>query len=426
MNVPSLASDIFASLQPAANPAQPSVGGGSGGFGEVLVNASLNQTPPAAALPPTTNLAAGEPDVAAANLLSGEDVLNQIKAGGNLSELALEGALASEAETDLAGDAADEADGSATEIGEDDGTAVLFGWMTAGPVDITSNAAQLNQNPLHQNPLQASGPSSLVANMAVAGQGTQSGLQGKLANADKPEPAAVVDDFSDDLQTALADDVRLDDSITPTSTKSAASQLTSQLISNNAQTAAVASDNNQPFNESPADSMIDMDLPVTDQLLHSERADMDDMLEFGSDKNNWGPALGGRLATMIAEDIQQARIQLDPPELGALEIQLTVDRDDQAHVQIHVHNPQVREVLESQAHRLRDALNGQGLSLASFDVSEQSGGQQGSDGQSGMGEDSGSGGSLADGFADGKLTADQDEPLQTVSLKDDRLVSTYA
>ena len=103
------------------------------------------------------------------------------------------------------------------------------------------------------------------------------------------------------------------------------------------------------------------------QALRSES------LEFGADRREWGNALGSRIVLMVANDIQQARIQLDPPELGSLEIRLQVQQD-QATVQVQTQNPQVRDVLEASAQRLRDALAGQGIQLSGFDVSDR--GQQ--------------------------------------------------
>lgn len=110
-------------------------------------------------------------------------------------------------------------------------------------------------------------------------------------------------------------------------------------------------------------------------------------MDFGRDKENWTPAMGSRIVTMVAQDIQQAQIHLDPPELGSMEIKLQVTQE-QATVQVQVQNPQVRDVLESNAQRLREALEEQGLELAGFDVSEQShqdasGQQQNSDAEQG-------------------------------------------
>ncbi|WP_028294683.1 flagellar hook-length control protein FliK [Oceanobacter kriegii] len=168
---------------------------------------------------------------------------------------------------------------------------------------------------------------------------------------------------------------------------------------------------------------------LQDMLLNGERGLADGNLEFGSDRGQWGAALGSRIITMVANDIQEARIQLDPPELGAMEIQMEVTADDQARVQIQVQNPQVREVLESQAQRLREAMSEQGLTLAGFDVSEQGAGQQ-QMGQSGSGDGNaegnanGQGANTADNLADGNLTEDGVEAQ--VTSASDRLVSTYA
>lgn len=80
-----------------------------------------------------------------------------------------------------------------------------------------------------------------------------------------------------------------------------------------------------------------------------------------------GRQLGERIQMMIRGDIQHATIRLDPPELGALEIRVTV-QNDQTQVHIVAPNAQVREALESQSARLREFLEQQGLSLADLDV----------------------------------------------------------
>ena len=110
-------------------------------------------------------------------------------------------------------------------------------------------------------------------------------------------------------------------------------------------------------------------------------------LEFGQDRREWTPALGARLMTMVANDVQQARIQLDPPELGSLEIRMQV-QNDQASVQVSAQSHQVKDVLDSSAQRLRDALAAEGIELSEFSVSADSGGQgrdSGSDGSDGSG-----------------------------------------
>ena len=127
-----------------------------------------------------------------------------------------------------------------------------------------------------------------------------------------------------------------------------------------------------------------------EQLEEQEQlAQTRERLEFGRDKEKWAPALGSRIVTMVADNIQQAEIHLDPPELGSLEIKLQVSQE-QTTIQVQAQSPQVRDVLEANAQRLRDALAEQGLELAGFDVSQQQS-------QSGEGDGSQSGGSSPDG-----------------------------
>lgn len=121
-------------------------------------------------------------------------------------------------------------------------------------------------------------------------------------------------------------------------------------------------------------SSVSMKTTAADVNLQQQLNLADARLNFGRDTEQWTPALGGRILAMVADGIQEARIHLDPPELGSLEIRMRI-QNDQATVQIQVQTPQVRDVLESQAQRLRDSLAEQGLQLAGFDVSEQ--GQQG-------------------------------------------------
>ncbi|MBU2038831.1 MAG: flagellar hook-length control protein FliK, partial [Gammaproteobacteria bacterium] len=147
-----------------------------------------------------------------------------------------------------------------------------------------------------------------------------------------------------------------------------------------AMTAASTEDNSSAssFVSESGDTLTDTELQA--QRLHSSR----EKLEFGQDRREWGGALGARIMTMVAEDVQKARIQLDPPELGSLEIKLHVSQD-QASVQVQAQHAHVREVLEANAHRLRDALAAQGITLNGFDVSERGQGNEGS-GQSGDGQ----------------------------------------
>jgi len=96
----------------------------------------------------------------------------------------------------------------------------------------------------------------------------------------------------------------------------------------------------------------------------------------------WSEQISKRITIMNKEGLQSARIQLDPPELGALEIKVKVT-SDQVHVGFTSNQPAVREALEAQTPRLREMMEQEGINLADVNVSDQ--GQQPGGGQ-GSGE----------------------------------------
>lgn len=109
-------------------------------------------------------------------------------------------------------------------------------------------------------------------------------------------------------------------------------------------------------------------------------------------------ALAERIQTMMAGDIKQAFIRLDPPELGSLELRVQVHQD-QTQVQIVTHSAQVREALEQHSARLREALAEQGLNLSNLDVSDQQSGEQRGSDSTGPGMAEGDSGEEVEGMA---------------------------
>lgn len=80
--------------------------------------------------------------------------------------------------------------------------------------------------------------------------------------------------------------------------------------------------------------------------------------------------LGERLVIMIGQDIQEARIRLDPPDMGGMDIRVTT-QNDQVQVQVVAQQPMVRDLLEQHAQRLREMLEQQGFTDVDVDVSDQ-------------------------------------------------------
>lgn len=93
-------------------------------------------------------------------------------------------------------------------------------------------------------------------------------------------------------------------------------------------------------------------------------------------QQGWDQAMGERVVWMARSNIQQAQIQLNPRELGPIEIKISI-QNDQANVNFVAHHATTREALEAAMPRLRDMLSQQGLELGQADVSQHSFGDSG-------------------------------------------------
>ena len=88
----------------------------------------------------------------------------------------------------------------------------------------------------------------------------------------------------------------------------------------------------------------------------------------------WSDALGRRVLVMADTRLRVAEVRLDPPELGPIEIRLSI-RDDKAQVAFQAQHALTRDALESAMPRLREMLAEQGLVLSQATVSDQSAGE---------------------------------------------------
>lgn len=127
----------------------------------------------------------------------------------------------------------------------------------------------------------------------------------------------------------------------------------------------------------------------------------------------WGPELAGRVSLMLKNGTQEASLQLNPPELGRLDIRI-VTEGDQARVQFSVQNPEARDVIEQSMPRLREMLEQSGLQLAGSDVADQSESRQSPDSSAASG---------TDGTAENELHADI--TTQQLQLGDSRSQVDY-
>lgn len=88
-------------------------------------------------------------------------------------------------------------------------------------------------------------------------------------------------------------------------------------------------------------------------------------------QTGWHEEMGQRLTWMVGNNRQQADLVLNPPQLGRIEVSLTMN-GDQATAIFTSPNPAVREALESSLNRLREVLADAGISLGQAQVGSES------------------------------------------------------
>ena len=84
----------------------------------------------------------------------------------------------------------------------------------------------------------------------------------------------------------------------------------------------------------------------------------------------WGNALGQKITWMVAGGEQSAQLTLNPPDLGPLQVVLSISNSqvDASFVSSHL---DVREAISAAAPQLREMLDSAGIALAGFSVSAQ-------------------------------------------------------
>lgn len=88
-------------------------------------------------------------------------------------------------------------------------------------------------------------------------------------------------------------------------------------------------------------------------------------------QSGWHDEMGQKLTWMVGNNRQQADLVLNPPQLGRIEVSLTMN-GDQATAVFTSANPAVREALENSLHRLREVLADAGVSLGQAQVGSES------------------------------------------------------
>lgn len=158
--------------------------------------------------------------------------------------------------------------------------------------------------------------------------------------------------------------------------------------------------------------------PSTEANAMAEKPSTHFKVDVPPSSPQWSEQIARRISIMSSEQIQSARIQLDPPELGLLEIKIKVQQD-QVNVSFASGHQVVRDALENQAPRLKELMEQQGVDLTDVNVSDH--GQQSNGGQ---GEEQVAGN--GDGQEGEWLDGEEPASSETITMQSDSLVDDFA
>ena len=90
------------------------------------------------------------------------------------------------------------------------------------------------------------------------------------------------------------------------------------------------------------------------------------------DNPAWSDMVGDRVQWMATQNIHEAKISLNPPELGLLEVRVQIGHNQQTSISFSSPHSHVRDALESAVPKLREMFGDSGLTLGDVNVSHQS------------------------------------------------------
>ncbi len=146
-------------------------------------------------------------------------------------------------------------------------------------------------------------------------------------------------------------------------------------------------------------------------------------------QSGWTEEVVNRVMYLSSANLKAADIQLQPAELGRLDIRVNMIPDQQTQVTFMSAHPGVREALDSQMHRLRDMFTQQGMGQVDVNVSDQSRGWQGQgqdQAQQGQGGRTNASGGRVDSMDEDLATSVTETAVDTTRVIGSSAVDYYA
>lgn len=139
----------------------------------------------------------------------------------------------------------------------------------------------------------------------------------------------------------------------------------------------------QPTNVFNADRMMAQPVNVVEQTTTVQTTTLERVLEV----QKMVEVMSRQVARRVSEGGGTVRMNLHPPELGQVKLEVTVTREGVS-TDAYVQNAQAKQVLLDQVHMLRQLLADRGLNLERFDVNQQLARQEAQSGFSQQGQSS--------------------------------------
>jgi len=140
---------------------------------------------------------------------------------------------------------------------------------------------------------------------------------------------------------------------------------------------------------------------------------------------NFSEAVVDKVMWMSSQNLKTADIQMEPAQLGKLEVRIDMTQD-QTQVTFASPHADVREALDNGSQRLRELFAQQGMNLANVNVSDQSSGQAWQQSQQGGQSDNSRRGSRGAGGSEDEAVANVGETRGAATLAARSLVDYYA
>lgn len=249
----------------------------------------------------------------------------------------------------------------------------------------TSGSAKSGSNAKQDDSLIAFGAGEIAASNHLLGIATSSNNKSALSARNDAKPLGLVADADGKISLETTE-THLTNAMPRTSempasnpTGTAINPLTADILPNNNEPAKVAGDALQNAGTNFSSAL------AAQEKIHSNAATRtDNSQNIGVPVNDprWAQQMGERVVWLARGDVQSAQINITPPQMGPIQINISLN-GDQMSAHFVAANAEVRQALDEAMPRLREMLSGAGINLGQANVGSQTPQQQQSPAQFG-------------------------------------------